>query len=100
MNDYSNDSDSEIVIELLLSDANPNAKDKGLIVWHWTAWHVHLDLINILIEMEADMNTEDRKSLMPFHLVAFNGHLDIVMALIKAGAEVDRKDRRGLRPLH
>jgi hypothetical protein len=32
MNDYSKDSDFESVIELLLSDANPNAKDKGFTV--------------------------------------------------------------------
>jgi hypothetical protein len=39
MNDYSKDSDFEAVKELLLSGANPNAKDKGFTVWHWTAWH-------------------------------------------------------------
>jgi ankyrin repeat protein len=100
MNDCLKDSDSETVIALLLADANPNAKDKGRMVLHWAAWHGHLDVINILIEMEANVNAEDGEGLTPLHLAAFNGNLNIVMALIKAGAEVDRKDKRVRSPLY
>jgi hypothetical protein len=39
LNDYSKDSDFKAVIELLLSDANSNARDNCFTVWHCTAWH-------------------------------------------------------------
>jgi ankyrin repeat protein len=98
MNDCLKDYNSETVIEFLLSGANPNAKDKGFTVLYWIAWHEYLEVIDILIEMKANVNAEDGEGLMPLHLATFNENLDITMALIKADAEVDRKYRRSQMP--
>jgi ankyrin repeat protein len=68
INDYLKDSNSEAVIELLLAGANPNTENhKGFMVLHWAVWYENFDLLNILIEMKADMNAGDEKDLTLLH---------------------------------
>ena len=57
--------------------------------------HVYRPLVDLLIELGADVNATDDADMMPLHYAARVGHVDIVEKLLECGAEVFACDVRG-----
>lgn len=61
--------------------------------------HIYRGLVDLVIELGADVNATDIDGWMPLHYAARVGHVDIVEKLLKHGAAVFAADRRGDIPL-
>ena len=80
---------------------------------NWTSLHMaaeqgHTDVVRLLIERGADLNTRngiqemgDGGGNMPLHLAIHNGHTEVVRVLLEQeGIEVDATDTGGKTALH
>ncbi len=56
---------------------------------------LNLDLINILIENNADVNARDNRNWTALMYVANNGSVEVVDFLIKSGAKINIQDNGG-----
>jgi len=54
----------------------------------------HCDVIKVLIEHKANINSSNSSQNTPLHWAALNGHLEAVKLLIAAGADVTTKNFR------
>ncbi|UCC79760.1 MAG: ankyrin repeat domain-containing protein, partial [Candidatus Zixiibacteriota bacterium] len=59
-----------------------------------------LEIINILIENGADVNSKTDWGYSPLHWSVYRDNSDIVSYLIKSGADLDATNINGLSPLH
>ena len=59
-----------------------------------------LNVVSLLLDAGADVDTEDRKGRTVLHLVAAHGDLKAVDLLLSRGAAVNVVDAQGLTPLH
>ena len=78
---------------------NPKCK-YGWTPLHCAAHHGNLDIVNILIEMQADVAMEDRVGKTALHMAAGQGRIDICQALLDAGADINACDKHGCTPVH
>ena len=72
---------------------------------HWTPLieasnHGHRDIVQLLMECGAHLNTPDESGLSPLHHAALKGHRNIVQLLVENGAHLNAPDGSGLCPLH
>ena len=82
---------------------NVQATDQnGYTPLHWAvAGNDSIDIINALIQADADTNAKDKTGRTPLHIAtAGNDNLDIINALIQAGADINAKSKSGNTPLH
>jgi ankyrin repeat protein len=53
----------------------------------------HADVVQVLLNRKADVNTRNRNGQTPLMLAAAGGHLEVVRALLAHGADVTVQDR-------
>ena len=53
----------------------------------------HLEVVNILLELGANVNNADHESDTPLHYAVANGNLEMVAKLIEHGADVSARKR-------
>lgn len=57
------------------------------------------DLIELLVEFKANLNSRDDAGAGGFHYAAARGHVDVVEMLVELGAQVNIENRQGMTPL-
>lgn len=81
---------AERIKQLLAYGANPDMKDESgftpLHICCRNGWNGHMDIIKILIDAGADINSICIYGSTPLYLASRNGNLDIVKLLISKGA--------------
>ena len=58
------------------------------------------DLVTVLVDAGADVNSRDRIGQSPLHRAALSGGPGVIGALVEAAAAVDAQDDGGTTPLH
>ncbi|PRP89322.1 peptidase S41 [Planoprotostelium fungivorum] len=75
--------------------------EEGRTPLHWASLGGHVELVSLLLELGADVESRDITGCTPLVSAVFNGHLDACKVLIKRGnAEVNSQNRDGMTPLH
>lgn len=74
---------------LLLSGASP----EGLI--HKFAQHGNLEMIQLLVEFGANLNSSDNQGVTALMMAAKEGHFEAADLLVKSGAEINSTDSKG-----
>ena len=59
----------------------------------------HTDIVSLLIEHDADVDSRDDYGATPLHHAPDGGKLDIGQCLLDHGAEINARDNEGLTPL-
>ena len=59
-----------------------------------------LDIMEWLLNHEADVNAQGRNGYTPLHSAASNGHLQVFHALIEQNADIHIQNAFGMTPLH
>jgi uncharacterized protein YnzC (UPF0291/DUF896 family) len=55
----------------------------------------HVDVIRVLTEHGADVNTPHKDGMTPVYRAALKGHVDVIRALVEHGADVNTPDKDG-----
>ena len=78
------------------SDVEERGEDGG------TPLHVagHVEVMRVLLEMDAEKEAKDDNGSRPLHQAAYSGHVEAMELLVQMGAEKDAKDANGRTPLH
>jgi hypothetical protein len=66
---------------------------------HAAAVGGHSDIISLLLEHDADVDTRDKEGATPLHWAPDGGKLDIGQCLLHHGADINVRDEQGLTPL-
>ncbi|VDM03575.1 unnamed protein product [Schistocephalus solidus] len=64
----------------------------------FASYHGHRELVEILLDMGANVHATDRNDWTSLHWAAQRGHVDVVCALLKGGANRRAKDAHGNMP--
>lgn len=83
----------------------------GFSVLHYAVWHNYFELVKLLIEKGADVNTvttettattiyQNMVGATPLHIASYLGNLKLVRLLLESGADVNIHDANGKSPLH
>ena len=59
----------------------------------------HYEVVKLLLEAKADIESQDENGMTPLTRSAFWSHSEVVKLLLKDQANVESKDLRGLTPL-
>jgi ankyrin repeat protein len=91
----------EAVKQHLAAKADVNVKgDGGRTPLHEAAFNRHKEVVELLIDKDADVNAMDElEGLTPLHLAALKDHKEIAELLIANGADVNAMDDTGRTPL-
>jgi hypothetical protein len=92
---------ANIVKQLCLEkQADPSfADDFGFSCLHLAAKRGYQDVVQVLVDMGADINQEGEGGTIPLHMAAQCGNLLLVQYMVGLGADVDLKDASGSTPL-
>ena len=66
---------------------------------HLAAVWGHIDVVQFLLEMNANVETTDERGYAPLHLATDQGHIDVVQFLLEKSAEIEAKSSSGQTPL-
>jgi len=91
---------TEVVDRLLAAGAEVNATSGGTTPLASAIFACRLDMVRLLVEHGAEVNTRDRDGVTPLHLAAREGLLRTAQYLLDAGANVNARDNDGRTPLH
>ena len=58
-----------------------------------------LDIVNFLIEKNANVHAKNKNGKTPMHISASGGYLQLTNTLLKKGADVNVQDAEGHTPL-
>ena len=91
----------EAVKQHLSAGADVNVKgDGGRTPLHEAAFNRHKEVVELLIDKDADVNAMDElEGLTPLHFAAVFGQKEIAELLIAKGADVNAMDDTGRTPL-
>lgn len=67
---------------------------------HWASLHGHEEIVKLLINRGASVDSKNKYGKTPLYLASARGHKKIVAFLIKHGAYVDSQDQEGYTSLH
>ncbi|KAF7216893.1 transcript variant X1 [Nothobranchius furzeri] len=90
-------------VQKLCSPENINCRDtqgRNSTPLHLAAGYNNLEVVEYLLEHEADVNAQDKGGLIPLHNAASYGHVDIAALLIKYNTCVNATDKWAFTPLH
>ena len=92
---------AEVVRKLVgKDDIKIDAKDaKGRSPLYCAVLNNHTNIVQILVDLGADVNAKDGKGCSPLHRAVLNNHTNIVQILVDLGAYVNAKDGKGWSPL-
>ena len=65
-----------------------HTNDEGCTALHLAARYMHADVVQVLIDAGADIETKDVEGYSPLHFACRSGSLDSVKLLVRAGAGV------------
>ena len=86
-----------------LGDAGVNLEDGGALPLHAAANSGRVEAVTLLLEANADPDSQDEYLQTPLHLAAMEGHAQVAFRLLKANANPDAQalahDSTGLTPL-
>ena len=68
-------------------DVNSNAYGRTALLW--AAQNKHMDIVRLLIEKGANVNTKDKNTGTPLIYEVINGQLDMVKLLLDKGADLN-----------
>lgn len=94
--DYSN------VIESLTQDPRQATVVFGDIettLLHAASYDGQTAIIELLIELGADVNAKESNGRTPLHHAANNGHLEVIELLVRCGADLEASDGEGMTAL-
>ncbi|XP_048238902.1 E3 ubiquitin-protein ligase MIB2-like [Haliotis rufescens] len=77
-----------------------NAGHKGIHPVHLAAHEGKLDMLKVLIDKGADINSPDNDEDTPLHIATVKQHSNIAEYLIRAGADLNRFNQRHRQPVH
>jgi serine/threonine-protein phosphatase 6 regulatory ankyrin repeat subunit B len=60
---------------------------------YYAAWEGHLDIVNTLIAMGAEVTVATTDGLTGLHWAALEGHLEVCRVLLDNGADVDARTK-------
>eukprot|EP00434_Breviolum_minutum_P025449 symbB.v1.2.022488.t1/scaffold1997.1/size93120/1 len=66
---------------------------------HWAAAKGHRDVVQLLVEEKAEIESRCAVYRTPLHLAAEEGHRDVVQLLLETNAEIEATDAFGCPPL-
>lgn len=72
----------------------------GLSPLNLAALQGQVEIVEMLLDQGADIETGDRENSRPLHNAAARGHLEVIRLLIRKGADVKFQDANGATPLH
>ncbi|XP_068618545.1 ankyrin repeat domain-containing protein 54-like [Battus philenor] len=91
---------SELVLKLLLSGADPNSSDEHKrSPLHLAACRGYAEVVKILLSHGANPNIKDTLGNTPLHLAACTNHIPVVIELLDAGTDVSSNDKNGRNPI-
>ena len=61
----------------------------------WYTWRKHGEVVEYLLQHNAETNLSDQAGWTPLHSAAFNGYSDILIRLLGAGSDVTMQVLRG-----
>ncbi|CAG8791792.1 14176_t:CDS:2, partial [Racocetra persica] len=67
---------------------------------HYASQNGYLEIIDILLENGAEVNSEEKNKLTPLHAAISNNHKEIAKKLLGKGANPKARDSSGNSPLH
>ncbi len=85
---------------ILRSRAIIPAQAEEMTPLHWAAARGHSDIIELLLNAQAQINAQDENEMRPLHLAAQNGHTNLIPLLIQHGADPHAQDSDHYTPLH
>ncbi|XP_043279723.1 ankyrin repeat domain-containing protein 27-like [Venturia canescens] len=74
--------------------------DRGMTAIHVASLCGHVNVVDYLLEHEADPNDSDADGTTPLHCAASRGHQNTLLLLLHANADPTITDSRGNTPLH
>lgn len=83
---------------LLLAGANPDHKTDLLGNASALCLFAHegvVEMVSLLLEFGADVNSTNSQGCTPLSLAAIKGHMQVVVQLVSAGAILGRTDTAG-----
>lgn len=94
--------DLQTVIKLVTKDRKlaTVADEIGITPLHRACANNHIAIVELLLEVEADVNAIDKYGDAPLKKAAYSGHSDIVNILVKNGADVNYRDQNDKLALH
>ena len=76
-------------------DVNNQDTENNYTALHLAAINKHTDMVQVLIDAGADIDTQNNDGRSPLHTACASGLLDIVKMLVRAGAGVRATNHRG-----
>ncbi|XP_028651298.1 poly [ADP-ribose] polymerase tankyrase-2 isoform X1 [Erpetoichthys calabaricus] len=90
-------------VKKLCSPENVNCRDtqgRHSTPLHLAAGYNNLEVAEYLLQLGAEVNSQDKGGLIPLHNAASYGHVDVAALLIKYNACVNATDKWAFTPLH
>ena len=85
---------------LLESKADMTPDSDGATPLYVAACHGRLDVVKLLLQHKAELESTFKTGATPLYVACSNGHLDVVDALIEPGANVNAVCKDGATPLY
>lgn len=88
-------------LKLIESGVDIEAKDpgSGASALHYAVMKDNIDLVGLMLQRGADVNSRTRSGTTPLHTAVLYGRLEVAQLLIEKGAEVDARSTSGATPL-
>ncbi|PKU38150.1 hypothetical protein llap_11546 [Limosa lapponica baueri] len=77
---------------------DPSWNPQGRALLHWACDRGHKELVSVLLQHAADVNSQDGEGQTALHYAAACEFLDIVELLLKSGADPTLRDQEGCLP--
>eukprot|EP00075_Anas_platyrhynchos_P029297 XP_027318550.1 acyl-CoA-binding domain-containing protein 6 isoform X2 [Anas platyrhynchos] len=77
---------------------DPSWNPQGRALLHWACDRGHKELVSVLLQHAADINSQDGEGQTALHYAAACEFLDIVELLLKSGADPGLRDQEGCLP--
>ncbi|CAF0995177.1 unnamed protein product [Brachionus calyciflorus] len=74
--------------------------DHGFSLLHWACWDGHLNIVEILVNKGAKINSLNKCEDTPLHNACQNNHLNVALYLLKNKANINAVNFHGNSPLH
>lgn len=88
------------VLSQLKQGADVNTSHMTESVLYLASEKGNLDIVNLLLEWNADINSQDMVNITPLMIATQHGNIDVVATLLKHGANTNYQSVTGLTALH
>lgn len=102
--DAAKSGDVEAARKAIVDGADINALDtrrsrSGRRPLNWAAYYNNIEVLKLLLEKGADINTANLTGFTPIHHAVENNAKESVIILIEAGADINIPNKRGIKPI-